>query len=292
MNNKTIIGILGATASGKTKYAVKLAKSIDAEIISIDSRQVYKELNLGVGKDLDEYTIDGQAIPYHLISHVSLKDQYHIDLFKKDFEKAYNDIISRGKRVIACGGTALYFDVLLNNRVYTSIAVNETLRENLKDLSLAELQNKFKSIIDDDGHSFDLSTRKRCIRAIEIVSSEDYKKIIQTAEKPYDFELYGIKIDKAELNKRIDERLEKRLKLGMLEEVKDLLEQGYSTERLIYLGLEYKFITQYLQGEFTYEEMKKKLAIAIHQFSKRQMTFFRKLERDGHTIKWIGVESL
>lgn len=291
MNNKTIIGILGATASGKTKYAVKLAKSIDAEIISIDSRQVYKELNLGVGKDLDEYTIDGIAIPYHLISHVSLKDQYHIDLFKKDFQKAYNDIIARGKRVIACGGTALYFDVLLNNRVYTSFAVNETLRENLKDLSLAELQNKFKSIIDDD-HSFDLSTRKRCIRAIEIVSSEGYKKIIQTADKPYDFELYGIKIDKSELNKRIDERLEKRLKLGMVEEVKDLLVQGYSADRLIYLGLEYKFITQYLQGEFTYEEMKKKLAIAIHQFSKRQMTFFRKLERDGHQIKWINAEML
>ncbi len=291
MNNKTIIGILGATASGKTKYAVKLAKSIDAEIISIDSRQVYKELNLGVGKDLDEYTIDGIAIPYHLISHVSLKDQYHIDLFKKDFQKAYNDIIARGKRVIACGGTALYFDVLLNNRVYTSFAVNETLRENLKDLSLAELQNKFKSIIDDD-HSFDLSTRKRCIRAIEIVSSEGYKKIIQTADKPYDFELYGIKIDKSELNKRIDERLEKRLKLGMVEEVKDLLVQGYSADRLIYLGLEYKFITQYLQGEFTYEEMKKKLAIAIHQFSKRQMTFFRKLERDGHQIRWINAEML
>ncbi len=291
MNNKTIIGILGATASGKTKYAVKLAKSIDAEIISIDSRQVYKELNLGVGKDLDEYTIDGIAIPYHLISHVSLKDQYHIDLFKKDFQKAYNDIIARGKRVIACGGTALYFDVLLNNRVYTSFAVNETLRENLKDLSLAELQNKFKSIIDDD-HSFDLSTRKRCIRAIEIASSEDYKKIIQTADKPYDFELYGIKIDKSELNKRIDERLEKRLKLGMVEEVKDLLVNGYSADRLIYLGLEYKFITQYLQGEFTYEEMKKKLAIAIHQFSKRQMTFFRKLERDGHQIKWINAEML
>ncbi len=291
MNNKTIIGILGATASGKTKYAVKLAKSIDAEIISIDSRQVYKELNLGVGKDLDEYTIDGIAIPYHLISHVSLKDQYHIDLFKKDFQKAYNDIIARGKRVIACGGTALYFDVLLNNRVYTSFAVNETLRENLKDLSLAELQNKFKSIIDDD-HSFDLSTRKRCIRAIEIVSSEGYKKIIQTADKPYDFELYGIKIDKTELNKRIDERLEKRLKLGMVEEVKDLLVNGYSADRLIYLGLEYKFITQYLQGEFTYEEMKKKLAIAIHQFSKRQMTFFRKLERDGHQIKWINAEML
>lgn len=291
MNNKTIIGILGATASGKTKYAVKLAKSIDAEIISIDSRQVYKELNLGVGKDLDEYTIDGIAIPYHLISHVSLKDQYHIDLFKKDFQKAYNDIIARGKRVIACGGTALYFDVLLNNRVYTSFAVNETLRENLKDLSLAELQNKFKSIIDDD-HSFDLSTRKRCIRAIEIVSSEGYKKIIQTADKPYDFELYGIKIDKNELNKRIDERLEKRLKLGMVEEVKDLLVQGYSADRLIYLGLEYKFITQYLQGEFTYEEMKKKLTIAIHQFSKRQMTFFRKLERDGHQIRWINAEML
>jgi tRNA dimethylallyltransferase len=292
MINKTIIGILGATASGKTKYAVELAAKIDAEIISVDSRQVYKELNLGVGKDLDEYVFEGKQINHHLIGTVSLHDQYHIDRFKKDFELAYNDIISRGKRVIACGGTALYFDVLLNDRAYTSVPVNEKLRATLNELSIAELQTKFNLIVKDDEHSFDLSTSKRCIRAIEIVSSEEYKNINQSTKKPYDFELFGIAIDKKELNKKIDARLEERLNKGMVQEVEELLLHGFSEDRLIYLGLEYKFITQYLRDEFTYEEMKNKLAIAIHQFSKRQLTFFRKLEKEGHKIQWINRESL
>lgn len=292
MNNKTIIGIVGPTASGKTKYAVALAKELDAEIISLDSRQVYIELNLGVGKDLEEYTIDGKTIPYHLISHISLNDQYHIDRFKKDFDLVYNDIISRGKRVIACGGTGLYFDVLLNDRSYTSIAINEKLREDLNEKSLEDLHKIFYSIHPIDSHNFDLSTRKRSIRAIEIVSSEEYIKLDKVSEKQYEFELYGLKIDKSELNKRIDERLESRLSRGMVQEVEALLAQGFSAERLIYLGLEYKFIVQYLMAEFTYEEMKKKLAIAIHQFSKRQMTFFRKLEKDGHEIKWLDAGSL
>lgn len=287
MINKTIIGILGATASGKTKYAVELAAKHDAEIISVDSRQVYKELNLGVGKDLDEYIVDGKQIRYHLIDNVSLHDQYHIDRFKKDFELAYNDIISRGKRVIACGGTALYFDVLLNDKSLTSIGVNEELRERLKDKSLAELQHEFQLINRDNSHAFDLSTRKRCIRAIEIVSSNDYEIVKNASSKRYNFELYGIHYDKKLLNQRIDERLDKRLEQGMVQEVEDLLRQGFNSERLIYLGLEYKFIVQYLLGEYSYEVMKKRLAIAIHQFSKRQLTFFRKFEREGHEIKWL-----
>lgn len=292
MSDKTIIGILGPTASGKTKYAVSLAKEIDAEIISVDSRQVYKELNLGAGKDLEEYILDGIHVPCHLISIVGLDEQYHIDRFKKDFDIAYNDIISRGKRVIACGGTGLYFDVLLNNRVYTSIAIDEQKRDELKDKSLEELQNIFYNIHSNQSHSFDLSTRKRCIRAIEIVSSEEFYKLNQEHLNPYDFELIGIKMEKSLLNRRIDERLDSRLKAGMLQEVEELLKSGYTAERLIYLGLEYKFITQYLLGEMNYEEMKKKLSTAIHQFSKRQMTFFRKLEKDGHEIKWLDAGSL
>lgn len=291
MINRTIIGIVGATASGKTKFAVDLAAKIDAEIISVDSRQVYKELNLGVGKDLQEYNIDGKQIPYHLIDIVSLNGQYHIDRFKNDFELAYNDIISRGKRVIACGGSALYFDVLLNNKVFTGIAIDERLRDLLKDKSLDELQYEFLLRNNNKPHQFDLSTRKRCIRAIEIISSSQYEQMKKLEAKKYDFELYGLVFDKQKLNQRIDERLEKRLEMGMVQEVKDLLEQGFSAERLVYLGLEYKFIVQYLLGEYSYEEMKKKLAIAIHQFSKRQMTFFRKIEREGHEIKWIA-ESL
>lgn len=289
MINNTIIGILGATASGKTKYAVDLAAKIDAEIISVDSRQVYKELNLGVGKDLDEYNVDGKQIRYHLIDNVSLHDQYHIDRFKKDFALAYNDIIGRGKRVIACGGTALYFDVLLNDKSLTSIGIDEELRERLKDKSLEELQKEFHLINRDRSHPFDLSTRKRSIRAIEIVSSAEYEQMKNSNTRHYDFELYGIHHDKKTLNQRIDERLEKRLEQGMVQEVEELLRQGFSAERLIYLGLEYKFIVQYLLGEYSYEEMKKRLAVAIHQFSKRQLTFFRKLEREGHEIKWLVV---
>lgn len=288
MINKTIIGILGATASGKTKYAVELAAKIDAEIISIDSRQVYKELNLGVGKDLDEYIIDGKEIKYHLIDNVSLHDQYHIDRFKKDFEIAYKDIIDRGKRVIACGGTALYFYVLLNDKSFTSIAINEELRARLKVLSLEELQHEFNLINRDKSHAFDLSTRKRCIRAIEIVSTDEYELLKNSDKKLYDFELYGIRYNKKILNQRIDERLEKRLEQGLVQEVENLLRSGFSAERLIYLGLEYKFIVQYLLGEYSYDEMKRKLSTAIHQFSKRQMTFFRKIEREGHYINWIG----
>lgn len=291
MINRTIIGIVGATASGKTKFAVDLAAKIDAEIISVDSRQVYKELNLGVGKDLQEYNIDGKQIPYHLIDIVSLNEQYHIDRFKNEFELAYNDIISRGKRVIACGGSAFYFDVLLNNKVFTGIAIDERLRDLLKDKSLDELQYEFLLRNNNKPHQFDLSTRKRCIRAIEIISSSQYEQMKKLEAKKYDFELYGLVFDKQKLNQRIDERLEKRLEMGMVQEVKDLLEQGFSAERLVYLGLEYKFIVQYLLGEYSYEEMKMKLAIAIHQFSKRQMTFFRKIEREGHEIKWIA-ESL
>ncbi len=281
-NTNTIIGVLGATASGKTKYAVRLAKEINAEIISMDSRQVYKELNLGVGKDLEEY--DGVA--YHLIDIISLHDQYHIHQFKKDFQKAYIDITSRGKRVIACGGTGLYFDVLLNNRIYTQVPVNEALRVELLELPKNEL---VQIIIDENTNniSFDTSTHKRCIRAIEIIRYLKDHKLKEDLNFTYEWELYALKLSAENRKQKIDQRLQKRIEQGLFEEVENLLKMGFTEDRLVYLGLEYKFITEYFKGLYSKEECIQKLSIAIHQFSKRQLTFFRKIEKDGHLINWI-----
>lgn len=281
-NSNKIIGILGATASGKTRYAVQLAKKLNAEIISMDSRQVYKELNLGVGKDLEEY----DAVPYHLIDIISLHEQYHIDKFKQDFHTAYLDITSRGKQVIACGGTGLYFDVLLNNRIYTQVPVNESLRVELLELSKAEL---IQLILKENSEhiSFDTSTQKRCIRAIEIIRYLKSNKLIETDVK-YEWELNALRDSSEERRKKINARLYKRIEQGLFEEVESLLAQGFTEERLIYLGLEYKFITECLKGFYKKEECIHKLSVAIHQFSKRQLTFFRKIEKDGHIINWLG----
>lgn len=280
-----IIGILGPTASGKTKYAVELALTLDAEIISMDSRQVYRGLNIGTGKDLKEYTINRRQIPYHLIDIVDINDTYHVHQFKLDFEKAYNDITSRGKQVIACGGTGLYFDVLLNSRPFTGIPINESIREELLQQSHEELKHQI-SILNTKDFSFDTSTKKRCIRALEVISYLSHSPLPNLEEKKYEWKLIGMKIDKVERNKRIDERLHKRVEEGLFEEVEMLINKGISIDRLIYFGLEYKYIAEYFAGKYTKVEVIEKLKIAIHQFAKRQMTFFRKLEKDGHRINY------
>lgn len=284
-SNADVIGILGATASGKTRYAVKLAKEINAEIISMDSRQVYKELNIGVGKDLQEY----QGIPYHLIDIVSLNEQYHIHQFKEDFYKAYNYIKSRGKRVIACGGTGLYFDVLLNNREYTQVPINKELREEL----INETKENLVQLLAEENsleHTFDISSHKRLIRAIEIVRYLKNNTLPESNYPKLSWELIGIHRDKEQRLDLINRRLIKRVEEGLFEEVESLLKQGFTAERLIYLGLEYKFITEYFEGKYSKEECIQKLATAIHQFSKRQGTFFRKLEKDGNPIQWMNCE--
>lgn len=283
--NADVIGILGTTASGKTRYAVQLAKEIDAEIISVDSRQVYRELNIGVGKDLEEY----ERIPYHLIDIISLHEQYHIHQFKVDFYKAYNDIKSRGKQVIACGGTGLYFDVLLNERTFTQVPLNTALRELLLKFSKDEL---VKLLAEENTihHTFDTSSHKRVIRAIEIVRYLKENTLVEDNYPSLQWELIGIKRDKESRIDLINKRLAKRVEAGLFEEVESLLKQGFSAERLVYLGLEYKFITDYFEGKYTKEDCIQKLSTAIHQFSKRQLTFFRKLEKDGHHIQWINYE--
>lgn len=284
MNANSIIGILGPTASGKTKYAVKLALELNAEIISMDSRQVYRELNIGAGKDLEEY----HGVPYHLINIVDLSTQYHIHQFKKDFNKAYHDIVGKGKRVIACGGTGLYFDVLLNDRVYTQVPINTELRVALETKSLIELQEIIAQ--ENTQHlKIDSSTKKRSIRGIEIIRYLASSNLIETPNEKYEWELIALNPKKEIRNKNIDDRLEKRLNEGLIEEVESLIKFGVSADRLIYLGLEYKFITEYLIGKWSREEAIEKLKIAIHQFAKRQVTFFRKIEKDGHRINWINT---
>jgi len=286
MQLNKIIGILGPTASGKTKHAVELAAQLDAEIISMDSRQVYRGLNIGTGKDLEEYTLGEKVIPYHLIDIVDINDTYHVHQFKIDFEKACKDILSRGKQIIACGGTGLYFDVLLNSRPFTGIPIDKELRAELLIQSHDELINII-SKLNTQGLTFDTSTKKRSIRAIEILRYLAHSPMpIEEEQQQYDWELIGIQVDKVERNKRIDQRLMKRVEEGLFEEVEMLLNKGISTERLVYFGLEYKFIAEYFAGKYTKEEVIEKLKIAIHQFAKRQMTFFRKLEKDGHQIKW------
>lgn len=286
MEPKTIIGIMGPTASGKTKLAVTLAEKMDAEIISMDSRQVYKELTIGTGKDLHEYTINGREIPYHLINTVDINTPYHIHQFKLDFETAYQSIINKGKQVIACGGTGLYFDVLLNNREFTGVPIDEELRLKLNDYSHTELIEIIK-LENTENYKFDDSTKKRSIRAIEIIRYLKSNSLPSNSSSTYKWKLYGINLPADLRNIRIDERLNNRIEAGLFEEVEMLLNKGVSAERLIYFGLEYKFIANYFLGNFTKDECIEKLKIAIHQFAKRQMTFFRKIERDGHQIEWI-----
>lgn len=283
MDKQTIIGILGPTASGKTKYAVELAYKLDAEIISMDSRQVYKGLNIGAGKDLQEYTIHGKEIPYHLIDIVDINTPYHIHQFKLDFHKAYQSIISRGKKVIACGGTGLYFDVLLNDRKLTAVPVNEELRFELDKLTHEEILQ----IIQDENsiqQAFDISTKKRSIRAVEIIRYLKNNTLPESDSTMYNWQLYCLDLNVEERNKRIDERLNRRVEEGLFEEVENLIKSGISTNRLIYLGLEYKFITQYFLGQYSKDESIEKLKIAIHQFAKRQMTFFRKINKDNPMV--------
>jgi len=279
MDKQTIIGILGPTASGKTKYAVELAYQLDAEIISMDSRQVYKGLNIGAGKDLQEYTIHGKEIPYHLIDIVDINTPYHIHQFKLDFHKAYQSIVSRGKQVIACGGTGLYFDVLLNDRSLTAVPVNEELRLELDKLTHDELIHIIQNE-NTNQQAFDISTRKRSIRAVEIIRYLKYNTLPDTDFPKYNWQLQCLDLEVAERNNRIDERLNRRVEEGLFEEVENLIRSGISTDRLIYLGLEYKFVTQYFLGQYSKEECIEKLKIAIHQFAKRQMTFFRKIEKN------------
>ena len=281
-----LLVVLGATATGKTSLAVNLAKTFDAEIISADSRQIYRGMDLGTGKDIEEYTIDGQKIPHHLIDIADAGYKYNVYEFQRDFVESFEDIQKRNRLPLVCGGTGMYLEACLKGYKLIAVPKDQDFRDSLLDKSLDELGDILRGFKNVHNNS-DLETKKRAIRAIEIeryLSSHPEIEMKHPELKPL---LIGIKFDREDRRNRISQRLKERLESGMVEEVKGLLKSGVSPEDLIYYGLEYKFLTKYVIGELTYDEMFTQLEIAIHQFAKRQMTWFRKMERSEFEIHWL-----
>ncbi|QQS52231.1 MAG: tRNA (adenosine(37)-N6)-dimethylallyltransferase MiaA [Bacteroidota bacterium] len=281
-----LVVVLGPTATGKTRLAALLAHAIGAEIISADSRQVYRDMNLGTGKDYEDYCVEGKTIACHLVDIHPAGYKYNVFEFQKDFFHCFEEIQQRKKKVILCGGTGMYLESVTKAYQLISVPVNNSLREKLKDKSLAELENilaSYKKL----HNKTDTDTVKRAIRAIEI---EEYYLLYPPAEKkmPEIKPVYlGIQFDREERRRRISTRLHRRLEEGLVDEVQRLLNQGIAPEDLIYYGLEYKYITQHLLGHLSFSDMTSQLETAIHQFAKRQMTWFRKMEREGVNIHWI-----
>ena len=288
-----MITILGPTASGKTDIAAHLAAELSAEIISADSRQVYRRMDIGTGKDLADYVVDGKRVPYHLIDIVEPGTKYNLFEYQRDFLEAYNDIRSRGKNVILCGGTGLYIESGLKVDRLIPVPENKELRHKLEGKSLLELTSileRLKAENNSNMHnSTDVDTSKRAIRAIEIEMAYKEAHIEERTFPKIDNVIIGVGIDRDLRRMKITRRLDQRLQDGMVDEVKSLLDSGIPADDLIYYGLEYKFVTEYILGKSTFEEMHRALEIAIHQFAKRQMTWFRGMERRGFTIHWIDA---
>lgn len=281
-----LITILGATASGKTGFAARLAKEMNGEIISADSRQVYRGMDIGTGKDYDDYIIDGEEIAYHLIDIVDAGYQYNVYEYQQDFLKIYNNIQQKGKQAILCGGSGMYIDAVLKGYKLIKVPVNQEIRSNLHEKKLDEL-TAMLSAMKPLHATTDTCNKKRVIRAIEIETYYRQHPEIDHFYPDIDYLLLGIKFDRNSRRRRISKRLKERLKNGMLDEVKQLLDKGLTPEQIMYYGLEYKFLTKYLIGELSYDTMFQKLETAIHQFAKRQMTWFRGMERRGMYIHWL-----
>ena len=286
--NQDLICILGPTASGKTKYAVKMALDCGGEIISADSRQVYRGMDIGTGKDLLDYEVNGILVPYHLIDIANPGTKYNIFEYQKDFHSVYNKVVLSGKQPILCGGSGLYIESVTLGYNLAEVPPNPELRESLEKLSLEELAEMLKNY-KNLHNTTDIDSKKRVIRALEI-AIHDSKNPSPRSEAPQiNTRFIGIDVSREERIKRIDKRLDERLEQGMIEEVKKLIDSGIPPEDLIYYGLEYKFVTLYIIGRLTFEEMRNQLAIAIHQFAKRQMTWFRGMERRGVKIEWVKI---
>lgn len=285
-----LITILGPTASGKTSLAAALAARLKTEIISGDSRQVYRKMDLGTGKDLSDYVVDGYQVPYHLIDIVDPGYKYNVFEYQRDFLTAYEDMRSRGLLPILCGGTGMYLESILKGYRLLPVPENKELRERLSSKSLAELTEilgHYKKL----HNSTDVDTVKRAIRAIEIEEFYLTQDVNARSFPEIHSLIIGVDINRELRRKKITRRLKKRLEEGMVDEVKSLLAEGIHPDDLIYYGLEYKYLTLYAIGKLSYEEMFHQLEIAIHQFAKRQMTWFRGMERRGFQIHWINAES-
>lgn len=281
-----LLVVLGATATGKTSLAVNLAKDLNGEIISADSRQIYRGMDLGTGKDLEEYVVDGTLVPYHLIDIADAGYKYNVFEYQQDFVKVFEQISSRNKLPVICGGTGMYLEAVLSGYKLIAVPKDQEFRDEMEEKSMDELEMILRSYKEVHNNS-DLETKKRAIRAIEIERYYVSHPEIEMDYPEMNPLLIGIKFDRESRRQRITQRLRERLKSGMIEEVESLLKSGVSAEDLMYYGLEYKFLTQHVIGQLTYDEMFSGLEIAIHQFAKRQMTWFRKMERSGSNIHWL-----
>ena len=277
-----LICVLGPTASGKTRYAVALARELGGEIISGDSRQVYRGMDIGTGKDLEEYG----EVPYHLIDIADAGTRYNIYQYQRDFEQAYRSIVERGRVPILCGGSGLYLEAATCGYNLPDVPPDPALRAELEKQPTEELIARYEALRTPH-NTTDYDTRQRLIRALEIAIWEETHPVRKTGFLPKNTRYIGISVSREERNARIDRRLKERLDAGLVEEVRGLLDSGLTPEDLIYYGLEYKYVTLYLTGVLAYEEMVSRLQTAIHQFAKRQMTWFRGMERKGIKIEWI-----
>ncbi len=283
-----LLVILGPTASGKTTFATHLAKVLDGEILSADSRQVYKGMDLGTGKDLEDYIIDEKKIPYHLIDIVDAGYKYNVFEYQADFFKAYEKVQDNGRFPIMCGGTGMYIESVLKKYKLINVPNNEELRESLAGKSINELSKilaTFKSL----HNQTDTETIARAIRAIEIETYYLNHPEIELDLPDVNPLIIGVNIDRAARRRKITERLKKRIEEGMLDEVRALIDKGINPDDLIYYGLEYKYLTMHVIGELSYQQMFDQLNVAIHQFAKRQMTWFRGMERKGAKIHWVDA---
>ena len=283
-----LLSVIGPTASGKTNFAVQLALALDGEIISADSRQVYRGMDIGTGKDLDEYVVDGRRVPCHLIDIADAGDKYNVFEYQSDFLNVWNSCCRRQMVPVLCGGSGLYVEAVLKGYKLLAVPVNEALRESLAGLTLQELAVKLASY-KKLHNTTEIDTAKRAIRAIEI---EEYYRTPPYEEKDFPMIhslIVGVDVSREVRRERITKRLHERLEHGMVDEVRRILDSGVAPEDLIYYGLEYKFLTLYIIGQLTYDEMVAQLNVAIHQFAKRQMTWFRKMERDGFDIRWLDA---
>ena len=284
-----MVTILGPTASGKTELAVNLAYRLGGEVISADSRQIYRRMDLGTGKDLAEYRVNGTDIPYHLIDIAEAGYQYNVFEFQRDFLKVYQALKGKGSFPVMCGGSGMYLEAVLKGYRLIQVPINEERRAELQSLSLDKLKeilSSYKSI----HNTSDIENIKRAVRAIEI---EEYCAAHPETDLSFpsiNSLIVGVRIERDLRRRRITARLKQRLNTGMIDEVKELLDSGLKPEDLTYYGLEYKYITHYILGQLSYEELLNDLNTAIHQFAKRQMTWFRKMEREGFKIRWIDGE--
>ncbi len=283
-----LLAVIGPTASGKTAFAVRLALALGGEVISADSRQVYRGMNIGTGKDLEEYVVEGQQVSCHLVDIVEAGYKYNVFEYQADFLRVWEDCRRRGVVPVLCGGSGLYVEAVLKGYKLLAVPVNEELRASLEGMPLPELAARlatYKKL----HNTTEIDTPKRAIRAIEI---EEYYRTHPYEEK--DFPqlhplIVGVEVSREVRRERITRRLHERLEQGMVEEVRQLLDSGVAPEDLIYYGLEYKYLTLYLTGKLSYDAMVEQLNVAIHQFAKRQMTWFRKMEREGFEIRWLDA---